>query len=168
MTMNSQADARQPLQERKAWRPERISPKGAVRLAAAIIASIAAILVWTSAQTVADKNADSFKKAITEARAMQTINESTADSAPQQQVVNGWSTVDFLEVLAKQDNAPRDDRPAALLMIGLLLGATFVATSIPLFRSRDEEPLPKAIPSESADGVDPAIPAMSVAHSPAA
>jgi hypothetical protein len=50
---------------------------------------------------------------------MDTLNQASADSAPKQTVVNGWTARDLLELIAKQGES-QDHRPAALLTIGVL------------------------------------------------
>src|SRR3712207_2369203 len=117
------------------------------RLGAATLA-IAAVAVWflmapeeahppvvQAQQGVTDRSAEI-------ARALSTadLNEITANSAPQQQVVNGWAAKDLLAILAEQQNealtrdevpppvppvTPNDERIpalAGLLVLGLALG----------------------------------------------
>lgn len=54
------------------------------------------------------------------------INNSTAQGAPQQAVVNGWTARDLLSEIAKR---PGDDRPAALLLITVLGLGLMLCTS---------------------------------------
>lgn len=51
------------------------------------------------------------------ARLDQALNEERTEGAPQQQVVNGWATVDMLEIIAHR---AVDERVPALLTIGVL------------------------------------------------
>lgn len=62
-----------------------------------------------------------------------SLNSATTDSAPQQQVVNGWTSRDLLEIIAREQVAPpeQDERPAALLLLGALGVALHLATSRP-------------------------------------
>jgi hypothetical protein len=110
------------------------------RVGAAMLAA-AAIAIWflmapaepetRTLQGVSDRDSD-----ISEAMSNYTMNEYTASSAPQQQVVNGWVAKDLLEIIAKQQNdaltrdlqsppvAPSDERIpalAGLLVLGLAL-----------------------------------------------
>lgn len=59
------------------------------------------------------------------------LNAAFADSAPQQQVVNGWTMIDYLQLIALQNNQLLDSTPAAelptedsriesLLLIGII------------------------------------------------
>ena len=57
------------------------------------------------------------------------VNQDSADSAPKQTVVNGWTTRDLLELVAKQEVANHDPRPAALLTLGVLALCLNLATS---------------------------------------
>lgn len=58
-----------------------------------------------------------------------SINQKSADSAPQQTVVNGWTARDLLELVARQHVADSDARPAGLLVIGVLALCLGLATS---------------------------------------
>lgn len=59
-----------------------------------------------------------------------TANQSRTGGAPQQAVVNGWTGNALLGLVSEQigDAARPDQRPAALLTLGVLLGALHVAT----------------------------------------
>lgn len=109
-------------------------------------------------------------------------NEARADSAPQQQVVAGWAAKDLLTILALEGaqnvealdaltdqndliyraattREQRDDRPAALLVIGVLAIALWGATSgqptIELGRSVESNSETRATTDDSLGG-DPA------------
>jgi hypothetical protein len=58
-------------------------------------------------------------------------NQDRAEGAPQQSVVNGWTARDLLEIIAKQGEGSRDDRPAALLTLVVLGLALALFTSSP-------------------------------------
>ena len=106
------------------------------RLGAACLV-LAAVAVWFLLKP-ADKAAESadFGPAIAAAMDDYDTNNASTDSAPQQQVVNGWVAKDLLHVLAREQNAalspssaPRDERvPAYLLLLVLGLGL-FAGTS---------------------------------------
>jgi len=100
----------------------------------AVCLVIAAVAVWLLL-TPTEKPADSadFTSAIASALDAYETNNSSADSAPQQQVVNGWAAKDLLEVIARAQNAvlspesaPRDDRVAAYLLL-VVLGLALLA-----------------------------------------
>jgi hypothetical protein len=92
---------------------------------------LAAVAVWFLLKPAekAPAKAD-FGPSIVAAMADYKANNASTDSAPQQQVVNGWVAKDLLEVIARQQNAalspasaPRDERvPAYLLMAVMGLG----------------------------------------------
>ncbi len=63
------------------------------------------------------------------------LNQDRAEGAPQQSVVNGWTARDLLEIIAEQGEQ-RDDRPAALLTLGVLGLALGLSTSPRLSDSR--------------------------------
>lgn len=52
------------------------------------------------------------------------INNSNTSGAPQQTVVNGWTTVDWLELISEQVQTNVDRRVPALLLL-LVVGACF-------------------------------------------
>lgn len=62
-------------------------------------------------------------------------NQSLAKGAPQQTVVNGWATRDLLEIIARQGEEARDNRPAAFALIGLLALLLFIGTSTGVLHS---------------------------------
>lgn len=108
------------------------------RRVGALILAIAAVAVWfllEPEETSADT--PNFSSAISSAVESYEANNALADSAPQQEVVNGWVAKDLLEVIAKAENAslspksaPRDDRiPAELLLV--VLGVAFLMLTTP-------------------------------------
>lgn len=70
------------------------------------------------------------------------INQASADSAPKQTVVNGWASRDLLELVAKQQVANQDPRPAALLTIGVLALCLGLGTSLSPVRTHPSNLLP--------------------------
>lgn len=109
-----------------------------VRRLGALILAAAAVAVWfvlEPEQTSGD-TAD-YSSAISLAIEEYETNNAMADSAPQQEVVNGWVAKDLLEVIAEAQNAslspesaPRDDRiPAELLLV--VLGVALLALTTP-------------------------------------
>ena len=57
------------------------------------------------------------------------VNQESADPAPKQTVVNGWTARDLLELIAKQGVASNDPRSAALLTLAVLALCLGIATS---------------------------------------
>ena len=106
------------------------------RLGAACLV-LAAVAVWFLLKP-AEKASDAadFAPAIAAAMGDYKTNNASTDSAPQQQVVNGWVAKDLLEVIAHEQNAalsprsaPRDERvPAYLLLMVLGLGLLAATT----------------------------------------
>ncbi len=90
-----------------------------------------------------DANQSRLSRAVDEALERQELNEDSADSAPQQQVVNGWATVDVLAAVADQTTTieetaaliaasapePSDDRIPTLLLLTALAVCWGFATS---------------------------------------
>src|SRR5687768_9021956 len=52
--------------------------------------------------------------------AADALNQSRAEGAPQQSVVNGWTARDLLELVAQSEATGQDPRPAALLTLAVL------------------------------------------------
>ena len=65
---------------------------------------------------------------ITSAMITDSLNQGSAQGAPQQSVVNGWTARDLLEIIAKQGEQ-QDHRPVALLLIAVLMLGLAVGTS---------------------------------------
>ncbi|WP_334145136.1 hypothetical protein, partial [Rhabdothermincola sp.] len=91
--------------------------------AIAIAAFLVAVALRPPEPDAPVSNASAIKKALDEA----DLNELTADSAPKQQVVNGWVARDLLVINARQNDtllelAARepDQRPAWLLALAVL------------------------------------------------
>jgi hypothetical protein len=117
------------------------------RRAGAALLAVVAIAVWflmapeepkpVTVEGVADRSA-----AINSALSDYELNDLTASSAPQQQVVNGWIAKDLLTIIAQQQNdattrdqqsapvAPSDDRIPALAVL-LVLGLALALVTTP-------------------------------------
>ena len=88
--------------------------------------------------------------AIRQVMAEDALNQPTAQGAPQQSVVNGWTARDLLEVIAKTGAASQDPRPAALLTLAVL------GIALLLFTSGREYPVPpNGPPASTPNSVDP-------------
>lgn len=116
----------------------------AVRTAGYLVLAVAAVAVFivlkpvvtTSVPTL--PSATTYESLISTALSDNTANDARADSAPKQQVVNGWVARDLLTIIAKEDadilkaqgavvdatgalqTTPFDERIPALLLIGVL------------------------------------------------
>ena len=103
-----------------------LTPLLVFRRVSAVCLVLLALLVWfglaPDQATPADRSS-----AIEAALSENELNEAMADSAPQQQVTNGWVARDLLTVIAEQQNevgtrpAPQDLRVPAMLGV-LVLG----------------------------------------------
>lgn len=102
-----------------------------VRLIGGIVIALAALSIYfgmgPAEQTSA---ADRANLVLT----LNKQNEADADSAPKQAVVNGWVARDLLTIIASESDRT-DNRPAALLMLGVV-GIAFFGTTSPAPRSR--------------------------------
>jgi hypothetical protein len=115
-----------------------------VRRLGAVILSVAAIAVWFLMEpNESSDDAADYSVEISDAMDSYEANNAMADSAPQQEVVNGWVAKDLLEVVAKAENAalspksaPRDDRVPAELMLAVL-GLGLLALTTPTGSASD-------------------------------
>lgn len=115
-----------------------------VRAAGFAVAAVAAVAVFivftanipTSTQTL--PNATQYETLISDALDADRLNNMTTESAPQQQVVNGWTARDLLIIIAKENvdilraqgavvdatgtlqTTPFDTRVPGLLLIAIL------------------------------------------------
>lgn len=114
------------------------------RIGAALIAVTAILIAVWGAPRIEESSTPGTPSyaSIENVLARQAANEVTAHSAPQQQVVNGWATVDMLEVVAKEivdlsaeldETLTRtqlvDHRPVWLITLGVIGLALGLATS---------------------------------------
>ena len=118
----------------KADRWELLKPR--IRLiGSAVIAALAllTLVAFSPTTPAADFSAD---RASTWAE--DSVNQENTTGAPQQQVVNGWTANALLDLISEQldEQPPPDQRPAVLLMLGVLMLALMAATT----------PAPKAHP----------------------
>ena len=102
----------------------------------AIVLAVAAIGVWfgMAPNTGSNSSSGAYQAAIASALAADATNASSAQSAPQQQVVNGWTARDLLAVIAKEGATTAsvaDQRPAALLVLAVLGIALLLITGGP-------------------------------------
>jgi len=79
---------------------------------------VAAIAIWFGMAPDVPNQASK----IASIEATDDANNARAEGAPQQTVVNGWTTIEYLQLLAQQSDelasaSVRDDRPGAMLAI---------------------------------------------------
>ena len=116
----------------------------AVRAAGYLVLAIAAVAVFIALKPVITTSvptlpsATTYESLISTALSDNSANDANADSAPKQQVVNGWVARDLLTIIAKEDadilkaqgavvdatgalqTTPFDERVPAILLIGVL------------------------------------------------
>lgn len=125
-----------------------------VRRIGAVLLVVCAALVWflmtPDSPSQSFTNPSDHSSAISEALTNDETNNASAEGAPQQTVVNGWTARDLLTIIAKQEDElsaqnfdiasklaapePRDLRPTALLALvvaGLSLAIGTTATIRP-------------------------------------
>jgi len=110
--------ARQPAPE-----PRPRDVFGTLKIVIAALGIVAAVLVWLPSLSVSDHASD-----ITTVRLSKNLNDSSASGAPQQAVVAGWATVDYLELAATQldESHAEQRRQSTLLFIGIATGGALV------------------------------------------
>jgi hypothetical protein len=106
-----------------------------LRRVGAVVIAIAAIVVWVTMGS-SEKSDGEYLADIRSAMLDDRLNQNSADSAPQQSVVNGWTARDLLAISARIEaqGSRDDDRLAAELMLLCLAVAWFAITS-PRYRT---------------------------------
>ncbi len=102
------------------------------RRVGAYVLVVAAIAIWFGMKPTQQSDTG-YKAAIAAALAADQTNAAASQSAPQQQVVNGWTARDLLTVIAEegaQSAGVVDERPAALLVIVVLGVALLLARTV--------------------------------------
>jgi hypothetical protein len=147
----------------------------AARAAGYLVLAIAAVAVFlvlkpvitTSVPTL--PSATTYESLISTALSDNAANDANADSAPKQQVVNGWVARDLLMIIAKENadilkaqgavvdatgalqTTPFDERIPALLLIGVL------ALCWTGLSARQAPPVVVAAPAAPAGAPEPAL-----------
>jgi hypothetical protein len=88
----------------------------------------AAVLVWAfmgPERITAEDHADRLG----EIAADDDANNEFTEGAPQQEVVNGWTSINYLELIAEDVNQLPDNRPAALLTLLVLAACLHYGTT---------------------------------------
>jgi hypothetical protein len=93
------------------------------RIGFGVLAGLA-VVVWLTLGPSSARSVPAYEQAIAAANSSYETNNAAADSAPQQEVVNGWFSRDMQTIMAKQNNEllkeGTDRRIPALLLLGLL------------------------------------------------
>jgi hypothetical protein len=88
------------------------------------VLAVLTIIVWFVLAPTKGKSVAQYENAIAAANSSYESNNAAADSAPQQDVVNGWFSRDMQIIMAEQNNdllrTGTDRRVPALLLLGLL------------------------------------------------
>lgn len=124
---------------------------GAVTLLAAVIA------VWFGMAPEVPNHASQIARI----EATDDSNNARTAGAPQQAVVNGWTTIEYLQLLAQQSDelasaSVRDDRPGAMLglcVAGIALLALTSGTAAPARPDHDHQSEPAHAPAAASSGV---------------
>jgi hypothetical protein len=87
-----------------------------------VILVLAAIALWFGMAPE-----DSYEDVRADIESTDDLNNASTDGAPQQAVVNGWTTIDYLELLSIQQEES-DDRRDSLFLLALVGGAVGMAT----------------------------------------
>jgi len=117
---------------------------GIARKVGATLLIAAALGIWFGMSPDTGEYDRQISAALSEAQ----LNELTAESAPQQQVVNGWVTRDLLEIIARQQ-AGSDARQAALTTL------LIVTIGIALITYRRERPAPPIVAGSAVPPLQP-------------
>jgi hypothetical protein len=102
-------------------RPGSTSPNW-VRFVIAGLLAVAALGIWGGMAPE-----DSYTDVRASIESADDANNERTEGAPQQAVVNGWTTIEYLNLLSTQLEQS-DDRRDALLLVGLLGAAAAIAT----------------------------------------
>ena len=123
-------------------------------VAVAVIAGVAGLAIALTASST-DRSDE-----ISGALLIADLNEESAESAPQQQVVNGWTARDLLEIQANQLNDIEKAQSQTTLLLGLLSVLASLGIVAVVLNSR-----PQPTPSV-ADSASPTPPPVSPATPP--
>ena len=94
------------------------------------------------------------------------LNADSAESAPQQQVVNGWLAADLHEIQAKQLNDIQESQSTTNIMLGLIGAIVAIGFLAVVLHPREVDAVPAAVGSEaSPDDVEPSAGTPSLAAS---
>ena len=101
-----------------------------LRRVGGLLIALGSVVVWLTMGSP-EKSDEGYASDIHAAMFGDRLNQKTADSAPQQQVVNGWTARDLLAISARIQaaNTRDDDRIGAELMLLILAVAWSLLTS---------------------------------------
>lgn len=99
-----------------------------VRRIGSVIIALAAIgvLLFMAPDGV---DSDTHQERVAKITDRNEANNEMTEGAPQQEVVNGWTSIDYLELMSDQLNGTPDRRPAALLTLLVLAVCLHLATN---------------------------------------
>jgi hypothetical protein len=123
-----------------------------IRRAVLAVLGIVAIVMFVGPLVVGKADTDRYNELIVEAIADNAVNDSNAESAPQQQVVNGWVARDLLLLQARQQNDALElqyRQMALTLVTALILGWGFMTLRDQ--RKQEKEPAPQLAPVLASD-----------------
>ena len=110
-----------------------------------LLVGLVGFLVWVTMSPLVT-NYDSEIRSVDRSN---TLNAAATESAPQQEVVNGWTTIGYLEVIAEQNNAALEQGERD----GVLIGLAVLALCWIGLTSRPENP--PSVFAQSAGGPGP-------------
>jgi hypothetical protein len=126
---------------------------GLVMLACAAVA----VFFFMTPEVPDDEAGEAIVDALELAEEFYDLNNDAAESAPQQQVVNGWYVNDLLNIIALETGRTAtqssDDRTAALLAIGVVAIALWGVTAPPAGQA---SALTVPLPEPAANKANPA------------
>ena len=130
------------------------------RVGAALLI-LAALGIWFGMAPDSGSNEDEVKSVLREA----TLNEVTADSAPQQQVVNGWAAKDLLAIIAREQ-ADSDQRQTALTgLLIVVVGLALITARPSVAAGPENTETTTTLPSQpTRPAQDPPVPASAGRH----
>lgn len=98
------------------------TPPNWLQLVIAGLLALSALMIWAGMSPE-----ESYADLRASIEDLDDANNQQAQGAPQQAVVNGWTTIEYLNLLSTQQEQS-DDRRDALILVGLVGGAAAIAT----------------------------------------
>lgn len=93
---------------------------GPLKIVVVVLGMIATVVVWIPSLSASDHATE-----IATVRLTKDLNDTSAQGAPQQSMVAGWATVDFLELVTTQldETHAEQRRQSSLLFIAIVTGS---------------------------------------------
>lgn len=95
-----------------------LAPSAYLRIGVWLLAALAALFIWIGNPTDESATLDGLTATRIWADTSADTNFETAESAPQQQVVNGWHSNDLLDLITEQNNLMLNSQ---VKIVGLLM-----------------------------------------------